>query len=140
MDEPEMILVYEFMVNGNLRNHLYGTDNLDPLSWKKRLQICVGMARGLYYLHTGVKHNIIHRHVKLSKILLDEKWEAKLSDLRFSKMGPSSLSKEALMSVESRLVGTPSYVAPEYAMHGEVSDKSDIYTFGVVLLEVFYGK
>ena len=140
MDEPEMILVYEFMVNGNLHNHVYGTNNLDPLPWKKRLQICIGVARGLHYLHAGVKHSIIHRHVKLTNIILDEKWEAKLSDFGFSKMGPPSLSKEALMSVESRLVGTPSYVAPEYAMRGEVSDKSDIYTFGVLLLEVLCDK
>ena len=136
MDEPEMILVYEFMVNGNLRDHLYGTDNLDPLPWKQRLQICVAVARGLHYLHAGVKHCIIHSDVKSSNILLDEKGEAKLTDFGLSKMGPPSLSNKTLVRVESRVVGTYGYMAPEYAINGELSDKSDIYSFGVVLLEV----
>ncbi|GMY34907.1 receptor-like protein kinase FERONIA [Fagus crenata] len=140
IDEPEiMIQVYKFMVNGSLRTHLYGT-NHDPLPWKKRLQICVGVARGLHYLHAGVKHSIIHRNVKASNILLDEKWEAKLSDFAMSRMGPPSLSKKALMMVESSVVGTYGYMAPEYAIEGKLTDKSDIYSFGVLLLEVVCGR
>ncbi len=86
IDEPEMILV-----NGSLSDRLFVTDSdSDPLPWKQRLKICIGVARVLHYLHTGVKHCIIHRDLKTRSILLDEKWEAKLLDFRFSKMGPPS--------------------------------------------------
>ena len=106
--------------------------------------ICIGVARGLHYLHTGVKHTIIHRNVKTQKILLDEKLEPKLSDFGLSKKGPPSLSK-ALIRLESRVVGTLVYLDPEYCMSGELTDKSDVYSFGAVLLEVLcarkaYGK
>ncbi|GMY38072.1 receptor-like protein kinase FERONIA [Fagus crenata] len=139
MDEPEMILVYEFMVNGTLSDHLFGT-NHDPLPWKQRLQICVGVARGLHYLHAGVKHTIIHRDVKPSNILLDEKWEAKLTDFGLSKMGPPSLSNKALIRMESGVAGTLGYLDPEHLHSGELSDKSDVYSFGVLLLEVLSGR
>jgi serine/threonine protein kinase len=143
IDEPEMILVYEFMLNGSLSDRLFVTDSdNDPLPLKQRLQICIGVARGLHYLHAGVKNCIIHRGVKSSNILLDEKGEAKLTDLGWSKMGPPSLSK-ALIRMESRVMGPPGtigYMAPEYAMKGELSDKADIFSFGVVLLEVLSGR
>ena len=140
MDEPEMILVYEFMVNGTLSEHLYGTDNLDPLPWKQRLQICVAVARGLHYLHAGVKHTIIHGDVKSVIILLDEKWEAKLSAFGLSKIGPPSLSNKALIRMESAVRGTLGYLDPEYAQSQVLTDKSDIYSFGVVLLEILCGR
>ena len=131
--------MYEYMVNGNLARHLYAT-NPDPVPWKRRLQICVGVVRGLYCLHTGLKHTIIHGDVKPSNILLNEKWEAKLGDFGLSKMGPPSLSK-ALIRIETyRIVGTYGYMAPEYAMNMELTDKSDVYSFGVLLLEVFCGR
>ena len=138
-DERDWFLVYEYMVNGNLARHLYAT-NPDPVPWKRRLQICVGVARGLHCLHTGLKHTIIHGDVKPSNILLNEKWEAKLADFGLSKMGPPSLSK-ALIRIETyRIVGTYGYMAPEYAMNMELTDKSDVYSFGVLLLELFCGR
>ncbi|XP_023915022.1 receptor-like protein kinase FERONIA [Quercus suber] len=133
-DGENIILVFEFMVNGNLGDHIYGTDH-DPLPWKQRLQICIGVACGLHYLHTGLKHSIIHGDVKTKNILLDEKWEAKLGDFGLFKMGPPSLSKD-LFWVVSRVEGTYGYMAPEYVLQGELTDKSEVYSFGVLLLEV----
>ena len=138
IDEGQRCLVYEFMVNGNLHQHICGTDH-DSLPWKQRLAICIGVARGLHYLHTGLKHTIIHRDVKTMNILLDEKFEAKLGDFGLSKMGPPSLSK-ALIRIESLVAGTLGYLDPEYARVGELTDKSDVYSFGVVLFELLCGR
>ena len=126
------------MVNGNLRQHICGTDH-DPLPWKQRLAICIGVARGLHYLHTGLKRTIILREVKTSVILLDQKLEAKLGDFRLFKMGPPSLSK-ALIRIESHVRGTYGYADPEYIQHGVLTDKSDVYSLGVVLFELLCGR
>ena len=138
IDEGEKCLVYELMVNGNLRQHICRTDH-DPLPWKQRLAICIGVARGLHYLHTGLKRTIILREVKTSVILLDQKLEAKLGDFRLFKMGPPSLSK-ALIRIESHVRGTYGYADPEYIQHGVLTDKSDVYSLGVVLFELLCGR
>ncbi|KAK4477564.1 hypothetical protein RD792_016796 [Penstemon davidsonii] len=135
----EMILVYDYMTCGTLADHLYkharDSDKDSSLTWKQRLNICIGAGRGLDYLHTG--HGIIHRDVKSSNILLDENFTSKVSDFGLAK--PEDRNK--LQShVSTKVKGTHGYIDPYYVRFSKLTTKSDTYAFGVVLLEILCGR
>nr|XP_043629714.1 probable LRR receptor-like serine/threonine-protein kinase At4g29180 [Erigeron canadensis] len=136
-DNKEMILVYKFMPNGTLYDHLHKTSTY--LSWVQRLKIAICVARGLDYLHTGVgtKQGIIHRDVKSSNILLDENWDAMISDFGLSKVSPIN---QSLSYVDASVKGTFGYLDPEYFYTRKLTRKTDVYAYGVVLFELLTGR
>ncbi|XP_024537474.1 probable LRR receptor-like serine/threonine-protein kinase At1g67720 isoform X1 [Selaginella moellendorffii] len=135
--KSKLILVYEFLSNGTLREHLYGEGKRYPtLSWKTRLGIALDAAQGLEYLHTSCNLHIIHRDVKTSNILLSFDMVAKLSDFGLSKFYDSNKASH----VSTGIKGTPGYLDPEYHSYSRLTEKSDVYSFGVVLFEIVCGR
>ncbi|CAK9168378.1 unnamed protein product [Ilex paraguariensis] len=134
------LLVYEFMANGGLQEHLYPISGSNAISskldWETRLGIALDAAKGLEYLHEHVSPPVIHRDFKSSNILLDKNFHAKVSDFGLAKLG----SDRAGGHVSTRVLGTQGYVAPEYALTGHLTTKSDVYSYGVVLLELLTGR
>ncbi|XP_027088266.1 probable serine/threonine-protein kinase PBL7 [Coffea eugenioides] len=133
----QRLLVYEYMPLGSLDDHLHGRpSNKKKLDWNTRMNIAAGAARGLEYLHDKMKPPVIYRDLKCSNILLGEGYHPKLSDFGLAKVGPSGDKSH----VSTRVMGTYGYCAPDYAMTGQLTFKSDIYSFGVVLLEIITGR
>ncbi|RVW99611.1 putative serine/threonine-protein kinase PBL23 [Vitis vinifera] len=136
-DGDQRILVYEYMANGSLEDHLLGlSQNRKPLDWITRMRIAEGAARGLEHLHETANPPVIYRDFKASNILLDEDFNPKLSDFGLAKVGPTGDNTH----VSTRVMGTYGYCAPEYALTGRLTTMSDVYSFGVVFLEIITGR
>ncbi|CAL5061675.1 unnamed protein product [Urochloa decumbens] len=133
-EDEHRLLVYEYMEHGSLENHLFKQIPA-VLPWSTRLNIAVGAAKGLAFLHDAEKP-VIYRDFKASNILLDSDYKAKLSDFGLAKDGPEGDDTH----VSTRVMGTHGYAAPEYIMTGHLTAKSDVYSFGVVLLEILTGR
>jgi len=134
-DKNERILVYEYMNNGSLNDHLHKFQTSTIMSWSGRIKVALDAARGIEYLHKYAQPPIIHRDIKTSNILLDSKWVAKVSDFGLSLMGPED--EESHLSLLA--AGTVGYMDPEYYRLQYLTAKSDVYSFGVVLLELLSG-
>ncbi|XVF57728.1 hypothetical protein PTKIN_Ptkin07bG0005900 [Pterospermum kingtungense] len=133
----QRLLVYEYMQQGSLEDHLhYLTADQKPLDWNTRITIAAGAAKGLEYLHSEADPPVIYRDLKPSNILLGEGFHPKLSDFGLAKFGPSGDKSH----VSTRVMGTHGYCAPEYLTSGKLTVKSDIFSFGVVLLELITGR
>ncbi|PIN06304.1 Serine/threonine protein kinase [Handroanthus impetiginosus] len=132
----QLLLIYEYLENNCLARALFGRDeqrlNID---WKTRRKICLGIARGLAYLHEESRLKIVHRDIKATNVLLDKDLNAKISDF-----GLAKLDEEENTHISTRIAGTVGYMAPEYAMRGYLTDKADVYSFGIVALEIVSGK
>ncbi|XP_047249801.1 lysM domain receptor-like kinase 3 isoform X5 [Capsicum annuum] len=132
--EGSLFLVYEYVENGHIGQHLRGTGR-DPLPWSKRVQIALDSASGLEYIHEHTVPVYIHRDIKTVNILIDKNFHAKVADF-----GLTKLTKVGSSSLQTRLVGTFGYMPLEYAQYGDVSPKVDVYAFGVVLYELISAK
>lgn len=130
------ILVYEYMENNSLASALLGSKGKRiDLDWQKRAVICMGTACGLAFLHEEAEPHIVHRDIKASNILLDENINPKIGDFGLAKLFPENVTH-----VSTRVAGTVGYLAPEYALLGQLTKKADVYSFGVLILEIISGK
>uniref|UniRef100_A0ACD5XWG3 Uncharacterized protein n=1 Tax=Avena sativa TaxID=4498 RepID=A0ACD5XWG3_AVESA len=155
--EDEKLLVYEYVPNESLdkilfsaalppptnRSHSSSSSEGDrqlraELTWPRRLEVVVGVARGLLYLHEDAHTPIIHRDIKASNILLDHRWVAKIADFGMARLYPEA--GDGRTHVQTRVAGTNGYMAPEYLMHGHLSAKADVFSFGVLVLEIVSGR
>ncbi|XP_047052444.1 cysteine-rich receptor-like protein kinase 43 [Lolium rigidum] len=152
----EKLLVYEYVPNESLDKILFSGSNAAPhrqgnksssdssrqlraeLTWPRRHEVVVGVARGLLYLHEDAHTPIIHRDIKASNILLDDRWVAKIADFGMARLYPEA--GDGRSHVQTRVAGTNGYMAPEYLMHGHLSAKADVFSFGVLVLEIVSGR
>ncbi|KAL6511240.1 hypothetical protein OROMI_034914 [Orobanche minor] len=132
----QLLLVYEYLENNCLARALFGREEQKlNLDWSTRQKICTGIAKGLAYLHEESRLKIVHRDIKATNVLLDKDLNAKISDF-----GLAKLDEEENTHISTRIAGTVGYMAPEYAMRGYLTDKADVYSFGIVALEIVSGK
>ncbi|KAJ6930136.1 serine/threonine-protein kinase [Populus alba x Populus x berolinensis] len=132
----QRMLVYEYVNSGNLEQWLHGdVGPCSPLTWEIRMKIILGTAKGLTYLHDGLEPKVVHRDIKSSNILLDKQWNPKVSDFGLAKLLCSDSSY-----ITTRVMGTFGYVAPEYASSGMLNERSDVYSFGILIMEIISGR
>ncbi|CAL5190212.1 unnamed protein product [Lathyrus oleraceus] len=135
VEGDQLMLIYEYLENNSLARALFGTQEQQiRLDWPTRYKICVGIARGLAYLHEESRLKVVHRDIKATNVLLDKDLNPKISDF-----GLAKLDEEENTHISTRIAGTYGYMAPEYAMHGYLTDKADVYSFGIVALEILHG-
>ncbi|XP_074576355.1 cysteine-rich receptor-like protein kinase 10 [Curcuma longa] len=134
--EQEKMIVYEYVPNRSLDTFLYDSEKGQELHWGTRYKIITGIARGLRYLHEESQLKIIHRDLKASNVLLDAEMNPKISDFGLAKL----FDVDQTQGITNRVVGTFGYMSPEYAMHGQFSSKSDVFSFGVLVLEILTGR
>uniref|UniRef100_A0A7N0TG75 non-specific serine/threonine protein kinase n=1 Tax=Kalanchoe fedtschenkoi TaxID=63787 RepID=A0A7N0TG75_KALFE len=139
LEGSERLLVYEYMPQGTLSSHLFNwaKENLKPLEWSRRLTIALDVARGVEYLHSLAHQSFVHRDLKPSNILLGDDMRAKVADFGLVRLAPDGNGK---MSFATKLAGTFGYLAPEYAVTGRVTTKVDVFSFGVILMELITGR
>ncbi|CAL4938480.1 unnamed protein product [Urochloa decumbens] len=136
VEGPSLISVYSYLPRGSLEDNLHGVRSKPAMSWENRYKAALGIAEALSYVHSGGARPVIHRDVKSSNILLTEEFEPQLSDFGLAIWAPTNPTSVT----HSDVVGTFGYLAPEYFMYGKVTDKVDVYAFGVVLLELLSGR
>ncbi|XP_038688785.1 cold-responsive protein kinase 1-like isoform X2 [Tripterygium wilfordii] len=130
------ILVYEYLKNNSLDHVLLGRKSTNNrLDWGRRAIICMGIAKGLSFLHEELTPHIVHRDIKASNILIDEDFKPKIGDFGLAKLFPDNITH-----ISTRVAGTIGYLAPEYALGGQLTMKADVYSFGVLVLEIISGR
>uniref|UniRef100_A0A2P2JJN0 LRR-RLK n=1 Tax=Rhizophora mucronata TaxID=61149 RepID=A0A2P2JJN0_RHIMU len=136
VEDNNRILVYEYLENNSLATALMGSKSkLIPIDWPKRVAICLGTATGLAFLHEEAEPHIVHRDIKASNILLDGNLQPKIGDFGLARLFPDNATH-----VSTQVAGTLGYLAPEYALLGRLTKKADVYSFGVLILEIISGK